>query len=524
MTSVASEIPAPKGRLLLVDDEEGVLRSIQRVLRRGGWDLQTAKDGASALEVVQSFHPQVVMSDFRMPGMNGVELLARVKAHSPQAQRIMLTGQADVHAIEDAINRSEVFRFLTKPWDDTQLFLTVKSAFEQYAVLTENERLLALTNSQNEALKTLNLALEERVDERTQALAVAKREWELSFDSIDAPLAVVEMDSFRLVRANIAYAREAGRPVTDVSRGYRCHQYLFKRDTPCSGCPLVERASKQGKGEVSQNGRRYDLSCYPMPEEGRVVCTYRDVTEEERMTRRLIEAEKMAAVGLLAGGVAHEVNNPLGGILAFAQLMRREPDRSAEDEEALALIEESAVRCKRIVEGLLKISRNAPQDGFRAFEIRRCIEDSAMLFRAQLKGHPRAKLEVHVDEALNEVEGDAGKIGQAVLNLLHNALGALPKGEGLITLEALLDAPGERFRIRVTDSGCGIASENLTRIFEPWFTTKAPGEGTGLGLPITFRIIQEHGGTIDVDSEIGRGTTFTLVLPLHSKKVSQEQS
>mgnify|MGYP002353987732 CR=1 FL=1 len=177
--------PVARGRLLLVDDEENILKSIRRVLRRGEWDIETATDAEAGLRTLERFQPEVVISDFRMPGMNGVDFLTRVKQQEPRAQRIMLTGQADQQAIEEAINRSEIFRFISKPWNDSHLVLTVKSAFEQYALHAENDRLYRVTQEQNAELKHLNADLEERVALRTRLLSTAKREWELSFDCME---------------------------------------------------------------------------------------------------------------------------------------------------------------------------------------------------------------------------------------------------------------------------------------------------------------------------------------------------
>jgi len=175
----------------VVDDEENILKSLRRVLRTQDWEIRTALDGERGLKILEQFTPEVVISDFRLPGMNGADFLLEVKQRVPLAQRIMLTGHADQRAIEEAINRSEIFRFIAKPWNDSALLLTVQSAFEQYAVHAENARLQEVTRAQNEELRALNAELEERVQQRTRLLVVAKREWELSFDSLDLPLAVV---------------------------------------------------------------------------------------------------------------------------------------------------------------------------------------------------------------------------------------------------------------------------------------------------------------------------------------------
>ncbi len=511
----ATKAVAPSlGKLLLVDDEENILRSIQRVLRRGNWVIEAATDAQRGLEVFKSFAPEVVISDFRMPGMNGVEFLSRIKQASPRTQRIMLTGLADQHAIEDAVNRSEIFRFVSKPWSDAQLLMTVQSAFEQFFVASENERLYQLTQKQNEEFRRLNSELEERVVQRTQLLIGAKREWEMSFDSIDLPLAVVYGDDYALRRANLAYARAAQKPIREIAHRPRCHQFLFGRSDPCPGCPLSSAiaSGQERRAEITHEGRTYVLSVYPMTEEREAVCSYREVTDERAMTRRLIESEKMAAVGQLAGGVAHEINNPLGGILAFAQLMQRDEGRPASDKESLALIEQSAIRCKRIVESLLKFSRRSLTNEKRAFDLSRCVEDAALLFRAQMKSCPRAMIEVKLASGLPPVYGDPGQLGQVVLNLLQNGLQSLSDGEGTLVVETGHD--GERCFFRVSDTGSGIQPAHLTHIFEPSFTTKPPGEGTGLGLAIAYRIIDDHGGRFEVDTAVGTGSRFTVSLPV----------
>ena len=499
-------------RLLLVDDEENILRSLKRVLRKGDWEIETAPSGEAGLELLHAWAPEVIISDYRMPGMTGVEFLTRVKECAPKVQRIMLTGQADQTAIEDAINRSEVFRFISKPWNDSQLVLTVRNAVEAHRLANENDRLFKLSQLQNHELRSLNAELEDRVARRTVLLSKAKREWELTFDTIIEPMAVVQTDDFVIRRANRAYASTANKPVEELSKGHKCHRFLFDRETPCEGCPIAKGLNAvESRAEVKHADKVYELSVYKMDEEPVAVCNYRDVTHEREITRRLLESEKMVAVGNLAGGVAHEINNPLGGILAFAQLMKRDKGRGEQDLESLDLIEQSALRCKRIVESLLKFSRRSKDEDRKPFDLSKCVEDASVLFKAQLKSFPKATFKLTLASGLPQIHGDSGQIAQVVLNLMANAVQSLPKGEGAVTVETSLADGG--VQVKVTDNGCGIPEANKSRIFEPHFTTKAPGSGTGLGLAIAYRLVVDHGGHFTVDSVVGHGSSFTVSFP-----------
>jgi two-component system NtrC family sensor kinase len=223
-----------------------------------------------------------------------------------------------------------------------------------------------------------------------------------------------------------------------------------------------------------------------------------------------LRTEKLAAVGQLAAGVAHEINNPLGGILAFAQLMQRDPGRVAADLETLKDIEQAALRCKRIVESLLKFSRRTPPGKVR-FDVNRAVEDAVELFQAQLKGKPKARFSQTLSQAPLDVDGDPNQITQVVLHLLVNALHALKSGEGTVSLSTR--AASGAVEVRVEDDGCGIAAEVRSRLFEPGFTTWSPGEGTGFGLAISWSIAENHDGSIEVESELGKGSAFTLKLP-----------
>jgi len=509
-------VPSSAGRLLVVDDEENVLRAVCRVMKPGGWVLHTATGGEEGLEIFHKLRPEVVISDYRMHGMNGVELLSQIRAIDPKTQCIMLTGLIEQFAAKDAFPEALVFRFIFKPWNETQFFLTVQGAFKQHALETENEHLHSLTQQQNAKLQASNLLLEQKVSERTQQLYLAKREWESTFDSIESPLALVDIDSLRLRRINRAYARHAGRAVNEVLERQRCFAFLFNREQPCVNCPLPQakqslQLGKTLQAEIRHNDRTLNLYIHSMEDKERAICSYHDVTEERAMYRRLAEAEKMVAVGHLAGGVAHEINNPLSGILAFVQLMKREEGHSQRNMELFGLIEESALRCKRIVESLLQLSRKSRLEDKQLLDLQRCVEDALLLFRPQIMNYSQVELTFSAEPGLQQVYGDAGQISQVILNLLHNGLYALKNNAGVLSVK--VGQKGEDCFFSIRDNGEGISEKHLPHIFEPHFTTKPVGQGTGLGLSIAYRIVNDHGGRFEVETKQGAGTTFWVFFP-----------
>jgi two-component system NtrC family sensor kinase len=504
------------GSLLIVDDEENVLRAVRRVMKPGGWAVYTAPSGEEGLELFHKVKPEVVISDYRMPGMDGVEFLSKISAIDPKTQCIMLSGLIEQFASKSVVPDALVSRFIFKPWNETQFFLTVQSAFKQYALEKENEHLHSLTQQQNDKLQASNVLLEQKVSERTQQLSVAKREWESTFDSLENPLALVDVDSLRLRRINRAYARQARRAVSDVLERQRCFAFLFNRESPCINCPLPQAKQSLHLGRVLQaeirhNDRTINLHIHPMEEREIAICSYYDVTEERAMYRRLAEAEKMVAVGHLAGGVAHEINNPLSGILAFVQLMKREEGRNQSELELFGLIEESALRCKRIVESLLQLSRKPRLEDRQWLNLGRCVEDALLLFRPQVMELPQVTLAFSAEPNLPQIYGDVGQISQVILNLLQNGLHALQNQAGVLNVK--VGQKDEQCFLSISDNGMGILEEHLPHIFEPHFTTKAVGQGTGLGLSIAYRIVSDHGGKFELETKVGSGATFWVFFP-----------
>jgi PAS domain S-box-containing protein len=233
----------------------------------------------------------------------------------------------------------------------------------------------------------------------------------------------------------------------------------------------------------------------------------------EESQAQLMQSEKIASLGRLAAGVAHEINNPLAGILIYAELLQLDLEEKAETSQKVAEIIDQTLRCKQIVTRLLEFSRQSLGDRT-LFNLNEMISRCVDLISHQALIH-NIEIVQHLDPELPQIVGDPGQLQQVVTNLLLNAADAI-HGRGRITIASQAAPQGEGVILTFTDTGRGIPQEIRNKIFEPFFTTKPPGKGTGLGLSIVYGVIQRHGGSIQVDSSPGEGTTFTLKLPLDS--------
>ena len=300
-----------------------------------------------------------------------------------------------------------------------------------------------------------------------------------------------------------------------------------------------ERAFRTGKLErieqqtTDEDGstRHWMVSKVPMsdPESGivtHVITVGEDVTTRVEAIHAIGRAEKLAAVGRLAAGVVHEINNPLATISACSEaLERRVEDGDFEGSDAvedlaeyLGLIKSEAFRCKSITTGLLDFSRLRTGDRH-PLDVAEILRSSANLISHQKRGE---NIEIRVDAGsdLPLVKADGGQIQQAIIALATNAIDAMPDG-GVLTFRA--SAEPKKVCIEVEDTGIGIPVEDLSKIFEPFFTTKAVGEGTGLGLAVCYGIITDHGGRLSVRSNIEKGTTFSIHLPIGQKFRAEPQ-
>ena len=233
----------------------------------------------------------------------------------------------------------------------------------------------------------------------------------------------------------------------------------------------------------------------------------------ERAQERLVQTEKLSSLGRLAASVAHEINNPLAGILTFAKLLVRSLEEGPPDDAArakqvknLKLIEQETKRCTAIVRGLLDFARERPLD-LAATDVNVAVGEALFLVRNQVALQNITL--AHTSGTLPSIQADGGQIRQALLNIVINACDAMPGG-GTLTV-ATAPSPDGGVEVRISDTGVGIAPEHLKKVLDPFFTTKE--KGTGLGLSVVYGIVERHGGSLKIDSQVGSGTTVTITLP-----------
>ncbi|MDP1829627.1 MAG: ATP-binding protein [Archangium sp.] len=406
----------------------------------------------------------------------------------------------------------------------------------------------ALRTSQSQVLEA-NQDLEKKVKERTQQISRAKQEWERTFDAIDAPIAV--QDGYVIRRTNQAYARRVGRPVREIP-GKKCHEVFANRDSPCPGCPLVKgRGQALGAEIETPNATEGRSSFYRFhgywlsddPRDGSVVVTYHDITRSHVLAEKLRESERLAAVGQLASGAAHEINNPLGFVTSNLRTLRglfdelRAPLRTFSDvmlmakehrqDEVLELLSNAPEPdTQHIDDGLEMIDESL--DGAR--RVGDIVKGLRELSRLEIGKREPANVNASVSRMVRAELGEAPpnvtllldarfmadipplQLDQALGHLLRNAKLATPKKEKITVRTWQVN---ELVMVQVQDEGLGIVHENLRRVFEPFFTTRGVGKGIGLGLTAAYGIVKRVGGDIEAQSDgPGKGSTFTIRLPL----------
>lgn len=354
---------------------------------------------------------------------------------------------------------------------------------------------------------------QKRLQHINNELVISRNKLEAFFDGITTPISIQDIN-YNIVAANYAARRYFEKSAEEII-GSKCYKVFFDRDRPCLECmaqdclhtKLPFTAERQdAKGIITFSLNFYPI---PVPKDSSLIFLefFQDITKQKTLQEELIQSEKLAGIGTLVSGIAHEINNPLGGILGTADLILAESEEGTTVREYAQDIIRYAQNAADVIKDLMTYSRKN-RSASEMINIVNVLENS---LKMAMRGIDFRSVTVRKNYNQTDlIQANAIEIQQVLLNLIVNAVQAM-NGDGVLSLDVKQE--DSDIIIVVQDTGKGIEKENIDKVFNPFFTTKEPGVGTGLGLSIAYHIISKAGGRILLDSEAGKGTTFTIILP-----------
>jgi signal transduction histidine kinase len=483
--------------VLVVDDEPMVVESLALLLS-AEWRVLTATSAAQAQRLLDAERVAVLISDERMPGTSGVELLQWTSERHPAVVRILLTGNADFSTLVAAINAGRVWHFVRKPWDNLELRNITRRAVEHRAQSLQVERverrLATLMNATQ--LGVVRCALDGTVledngafrrmagardPERRTNLAACLR------DRAGWDMLVAHLRSARVAR-DVDFA-------VDLPRGGVAHLRLDASLVREGHGWFIEASVRDVSDTISAEVQRRELA--------------------ERSAR----IQRMETVAMLGSGAVHDLNNLLTVVLGNVSILGLDGVDDVERSERLSEVASAAERAGAITRQLVGLLRGGEAARVGSSNVTALVHEALKLLR---RGRREVRFETHLEASLPPVRVDNGQLFQTLMNLMVNACDAMPGGGTLTVRADVLRgfarddlSAGDYVRIRVADTGHGIAPDVLPRIFEPLFTTKAagPASGSGIGLAVVQSFVRQSGGAVDVESESGVGSEFSVLLP-----------
>lgn len=388
-------------------------------------------------------------------------------------------------------------------------------------LLTQYSNLVADLLDNWNSIQTLKIDLA-KLESKSLDLLRSRNVLRQIFDNMHTSIYIINA-SYTILAVNIARASRVGIHPASLT-GKTCYEVLYGRHTPCPACrageTLLQGANTQRTWREwisSENHIEWEINTIPIFDETHVsvqsIIQESDITEKQMLEDNLIQSEKLAAVGQLAAGIAHEINNPLAAIIANAQLMLHlNPDDDPDKIESIKLIETAGIRASNVVRNLLNISRKENQN-FEKTDINETIQSALMLINHELMKQ-QLRVETDFEKDMPLLLAHRENLQGVWINLIINAMDAISaagRPEGVVKIKTAYK--NSEFTIIIEDNGNGIEPERIKNIFEPFYTTKKVGHGTGLGLSVCLRTIKEHNGTINVDSQVDHGTRFIIQIP-----------
>jgi two-component system NtrC family sensor kinase len=624
---------AERARILVVDDEIGPRESLRMILKPNH-EIHTVESGEAALRAISTFRPDLVFMDIKMPTMDGVDALRRIKLLDPSIEVVMITAYASLETVKSALTHG-AFEYLVKPFSRQDLEETVRRALErrraqamargQVAQLAQEMRTLAAKTRELEeaarreaaeqSLRLAQLSLLREISrgilgqldlgEMTAAITDQLRAG-LGYDEVviqlgqDAsppregpgcavcpirvegsllgylvvnnaasarPLDPREREFLVMLSEYLAIALQNSRLYGEIAETKRSLEQIIRSageaivsvdaedrivgwnlaaeqifgwiQSEMLGRPITrllpEATYRQAKAEFRAgaptrvfeirsarwDGSPIELGVTLSPMRGRgdalegVLAMIRDITAQRELENQMLQSEKLTALGQLAGGIAHDFNNLLQSILSYAQLMKRNPEKLELLRQGLSVIETAAVDGAETVRRIQEFARLRPDEPFVNLDVNQVVREVVAITRPQWEARMaergvKIELVLELPGALL-TRGRPAQLREVMTNLILNALDAMPTG-GILKISARAEGP-EWVSVAVIDTGTGIPEAVRGRIFDPFFTTKGEA-GTGLGLSVSYSIVKRHGGEIRAESQEGRGSTFTVRLPV----------
>jgi signal transduction histidine kinase len=480
--------------VLIVDDDTQMLRTIGDILRLRGYSAMLAPSGQRGLEITKEAArlPAIALVDLRLPDMDGMELVSEIRKLSDTIEIVILTGNASVDSAVRAL-RQNSYDYLIKPVQPEQLLGSIERAGERW----QRRRAESAMHESEERLRRI-------------------------FEHVGDALFITDKSGL-ILDANPAACALTSTPLEQL-RNRELRGVLGVSAAPST--ESIDESPTLLQGELRLKGHDSELRTVDAQSAafapGLLVHTLRDLTHQRHLEEELHHSQKMDAIGKLAGGVAHDFNNLLTVITSYTTFLLESFDETDARREDATEIKQAAARAAQLTRQLLAFSRKQVVQP-RPLVLNSIVVETEKMLR-RLIGED-VELLTKLAPDLFEVRADAGQLEQVVMNLAVNARDAMPQG-GRLSIETsnvrLSPASlprharmpdGEYVTLSVSDTGTGIPDEVQSHIFEPFFTTKEAGKGTGLGLSTVYGIVKQAGGDIRLDTEIGRGTTFTIYLP-----------
>ena len=544
-------------RILVVDDKEENQYLLRTLLEGNGYAVELAAHGAEALEKARQHPPDLVIADILMPVMDGFTLCREWKRDERlrQIPFVFYTATYTDERDRELAASLGAERFLVKPEEPDTLMAIIREVMEKKSspatpaatapirlpvelpeeqeasyLKQYNQVLVRKLEAKMEQLEKVHRELEQDIAERQRAedkLREAESRYRTLFEQSPDGIVIIDPETARPLEFNTAAHQQLGYSREEFGRLCFADIDAAKENEDLRS--RIAKVMREGRSEFdsryrtrSGDLRNIHVTAQIVDIQGHPVyhCIWRDITEQMKTDRLARRSQRLEAIGTLAGGVAHDLNNSLAPILMGVELLRQQyPDES----KIVDLFETSANRAAEMVRQLLTFAKGAEGERI-SIQLTHLVKEMQGIMRGTFPKN--IEQVVTCDRELPTVLGDATQLHQVLMNLCVNARDAMPNG-GTLTLEAqpvTVDAayastmpdaqPGNYVVLRVRDTGTGISPEILDRIFDPFFTTKGPDKGTGLGLSTVIGIVKGHGGFMQVYSHSGKGSVFTAYLPV----------